>query len=141
MSKENGEGIDDLPQSAGGRDERGRYIAGCSGNRGGRPRKENKHSRSLAEALASALGEQVEISSRGGAKEVVSVLDLIARTIARSSLKGSPKDMLAFLQAADKHGAIQLLAAEREGEAPSPYLSEEDRRMIEAIEKGLSAQA
>jgi hypothetical protein len=80
-----------------GRDEKGRFKAGFSGNPNGRPPKQPEVPKLLGEQLADRLWEKVPSVGADGKTRMVSVYDLIVEKFIESIPNAKPKEIMAML--------------------------------------------
>lgn len=97
-----------------GRDKRGRFTKGVSGNPGGRPRKVTEVPKDLRFVLAEELEREAEFTDAGGRQRKGTQYEMIAARIVSEAARGSAKEALAVLERLDKLGAISLMQAFRE---------------------------
>ena len=106
-----------------GRDGRGRFQPGQSGNRRGRPRKP----KTVGAAIAGAFNEKVPVTE-GGKRRRITKLEAAAKQIANKSASGDPRSAKLGLELAQK-------AEERQRQAPAgpPKLTESDQQVAERL--------
>ena len=80
-----------------GRDEKGRFQAGFSGNPNGRPPKQPDVPKLLGEQLANKLWEKVARVDADGKTRTVSAYDLIIERFIESIPDAKPKEIMAML--------------------------------------------
>ena len=80
-----------------GRDEKGRFQAGFSGNPNGRPPKQPEVPKLLGEQLADRLWEKVPTVGANGKTRMVSAYDLIIERFIESIPNAKPKEIMAML--------------------------------------------
>lgn len=81
-----------------GRDEKGRFEAGFSGNPNGRPPKPPEVPKLLGEQLADRLWEKVPSVGAHGKTRMVSAYDLIIERFIESIPNAKPKEIMAMLE-------------------------------------------
>jgi hypothetical protein len=81
-----------------GRDDRGRFQPGFSGNPNGRPPKQPPVPKVLGEQLADKLWEKVARVDADGKMRTVSAYELIIESFIESIPKAKPKEIMAMLQ-------------------------------------------
>jgi hypothetical protein len=80
-----------------GRDEKGRFQAGFSGNPNGRPPKQPEVPKLLGEQLADRLWEKIPAVGADGKTRMVSAYDLIVERFIESIPNAKPKEIMAML--------------------------------------------
>lgn len=99
-----------------GRNERGQWLLGESGNPKGRPRKKAALPKSLTEHLADAMTEKIPVIDADGNQEMVPAYEAVARQLVRSLPSSRPKDImvtLKWMQALGVSNAMQRRAGIR----------------------------
>jgi hypothetical protein len=81
-----------------GRDEKGRFQAGFSGNPNGRPPKQPEVPKLLGEQLADRLWEKAPRLGADGKTRVVSAYDLIIERFIQSIPDAKPKEIMSMLK-------------------------------------------
>ena len=123
------------PKSACGparRDARGCFIRGASGNPHGRPVKLPPPAWSLPASFQAALDESASLRRPDGSIESISARDLLVKSVVHNGLKAKPKDQLYLLERLSQLGALEPVP-----EVQERWPSEEDRRVLEIIERNL----
>ena len=118
------------------RDARGRFRAGCTGNPNGRPPKEIARPWSFAESVSRAFSEEIEIIDASGVRRRIELREALVKTFARGCLKVNAKDLLPMVERLLRLNALNP-ADEPEDEAE--IFTEEDRRLLEIIQKDVAA--
>lgn len=118
-----------------GRDEKGRWEPGVSGNRNGRPPKEPEVPKLLGEQLADKLWEKVPRVGADGKTRTVSAYDLIIERFIESIPNAKPKEIMSMLEWMQKLSVFSMMRAraarpsESSLDAEHEPLSETDRQM------------
>ncbi|MEO6255496.1 MAG: DUF5681 domain-containing protein [Sphingomicrobium sp.] len=81
-----------------GRNEKGRWVTGFSGNRNGRPPKQPEVPKLLGQQLADRLWEKVPSVGANGKTRMVSAYDLIIDRFIESIPNAKPKEIMAMLE-------------------------------------------
>lgn len=120
------------------RDERGRYLKGCTGNPSGRPRKLPAHPKPLARIMADALAKEVAVKDNG-IPQTRTYLELLTETMLRGAVKAKPKEILHILLQLEKIAA-DAPPDEEEVEFDDIF-TEEERQLLQIIERARAACA
>lgn len=118
------------------RDERGRYVKGCTGNPSGRPRKLPAKSKSMGRIVADALAKEVAVNDNG-IPQTLTYLELLTESMLRAALKAKPKEMLHILLELEKIAADA--PPDEEEEEFEDIFTEEDRRFLEMVHRAAAA--
>lgn len=97
-----------------GRDKRGRFTKGTSGNPCGRPRKVTEVPKDMRFVLAEELEREAEFTDAGGKRRKGTQYEMIAARIVSEAARAKPKEALSILERLDKLGAINTMRAFRE---------------------------
>ena len=112
-----------MPSDSEGRDGHGRFQAGQSGNRRGRPRKP----KTVGAAIAGAFNEKIPVTE-GGRRRKITKLEAAAKQIANKSASGDPRSAKLGLELAQKAEARESQV--RSGPAK---LTESDQQVAERL--------
>ncbi|WP_338243141.1 DUF5681 domain-containing protein [Aurantiacibacter hainanensis] len=133
-----------------GRDARGRFTKGTSGNPGGRPRKEVHPPGDLDFRLAKELARQTRWTDADGTQRKGTRFEAIAARIIDEAEQAKPKEALALLERLKALGAIDIaqLLVFRDADDFLRFRRQQDesrklKRAIEEIDSGgpLSVEA
>ncbi len=122
------------------RNEKGQFPPGVSGNLNGRPPTEPKLPPDFGTCLASMLAEEVPMTGSNGALPATTYYLLLCRSLLHSAIKGKTREQILFVELALRVRAFDIMIEQAQEEAePQPVFSEEDRRLLASIGRGMEA--
>ena len=124
------------PRRSKGRDERGRFLPGFSGNLKGRPRNKAELPKHLVEQLADAMAEKIAFADPDGKEKVLPVYEVATLQLARSVATAKPKEIMSILEWMEKLCVFAVMR-ERAGPPPEKPVSDEDLQLLAMIKEKL----
>jgi hypothetical protein len=109
-----------------GRDEKGRYTSGHSGNPNGRPPKEPEEPKLLDELIAVNLLRKVPVTGADGKTRKVSAYERIVEDLVESIATAKPKERLQILEGLEKRGLFHKMKIMADDDCPNPFDQEHD---------------
>lgn len=120
--------MNDLKSGAGpsrkGRNAKGQYEKGASGNPNGRPRKKEVKPRSYEQTLADAWAEEVPTTNAQGEQEMVPAFEAYIRQQVRSIPTMNPREQRAALKSLEDLGKTMEIL-QRRGAVSQPLTREQ----------------
>jgi hypothetical protein len=110
-----------------GRDEKGRFQAGFSGNPNGRPPKQPEVPKLLGEQLADRLWEKAPRLGADGKTRMVSAYDLIIERFIASIPDAKPKEIMSMLEWMQKLSVFDNMRAKATNPSVSSFDAEHQR--------------
>lgn len=104
-----------------GRDAKGRWTKGNSGNPNGRPPKEPESPKLLDELIAEKLWEKVQVTDTDGKVRMVSRYEQIVEGLVDSLVTAKPKDAVQILEFLEKRGLFHRMKIMAEPECGNPF--------------------
>lgn len=123
-----------------GRDERGRFIAGFSGNPHGRPPKEPELPKLLDELIAEKLWQKVPITGADGKKRKISAYERIIEDLVDSLATAKPREKMQILEWMEKRSLFHHMRVMASDDATNPFDEEyetwrSNRKQVQALSR------
>ena len=115
-----------------GRNEKGQWLSGVSGNASGRPRKKAALPKSLTDHLADAMTEKIAFTDSEGKQELVPAHEAVARQLVRSLPTSTLKESMATLKWMQALGVFDVMQR-RAGTWPEELTLEQARERVAAF--------
>lgn len=118
------------PRKTSGRDKRGRFCPGVSGNPNGRPKKLPEIPRDLPEELAMHLSQKIEATGADGRKRRISRFQDLAENLVAEIETVPVKDRLAIIEKLHAMGVFEWMRHLAQPPEPEEKLSDLDRQLL-----------
>lgn len=116
-----------------GRDAKGRFLPGTSGNPRGRPKTKLEIPETFGELCADILLEPRPYTNAAGKTRKITLYEEIVRAMITKIKEAKPRDMFEMLRKLDERALVYTMREKLSDEPEPIFLSEEERRTLEII--------
>ena len=118
----------------------GQWKPGQSGNPNGRPPKEPKPVKSLADMIGEQLAEEIEVKTADGKTRMMSKVEILVTKLVNQTMTAPLKDILATLDKIEKLGGLEAMLSvieEHNEQFEEFYFTEKEIKYIDQLSREL----
>jgi hypothetical protein len=116
-----------------GRNQKGQWIEGVSGNQKGRPPKQSQLSKSLAQQISDGMTQLVPMTDARGKQEMVGAFEADVRLQIRSLPQLKPRERIATLKSLQELQAVNVQRGRFQGPASEWTHEERQEKMADYL--------